>query len=161
TAWDRQRPPARRCRVEVAPKEAFCAITRRLEIGQRHRFLVLSVSRLHKDNGPSRIQVRLDGKAAADFEVPIRNAAEPDPLPVPVDRFCGKTIDVALVQMALAPQARVEWRGIDLAERDPVMFEAFEDSPEFAGELADGNGTIKIDSSEKFTGTAGLRITPD
>jgi hypothetical protein len=162
TSWDQQRPPARRCRVEVAPKEAFLAITRRLEIGERHRFLVVSVNRLEKDSGPSRIQVRLDGKAAAEFEVPIRNAAsDPDPLLVPVDRFCGKTIDVALVQMALTPQARVEWRGIDLAERDPVVFEAFEDSPEFAGELADGNGTIKVDLSEKFTGTASLRVTPD
>jgi hypothetical protein len=160
--WDQQRPAARRLHVEVAPKDAYFSIARRLEIGERHRFLVLSVNRPDKENGPSRIQVRMNGQAAAEFEVPARSSsADPDPLLVPVDRFRGTTVDVDLVQMAMTPQSRVEWRGIDLADRDPIVFEAFEESPEFAGELSDGNGAVRIDSAEKFTGTAGLRITPD
>jgi hypothetical protein len=161
-AWDQQRPPARRCRVEVAPREAFFSIARKLEIGEQHRFLVMSVNRLDKETGPSRIQVRFNGRAAAEFEVPIRSApADPDPLLVPVDRYRGKTVDVEIVQMALAPQARVEWRGIDLADHDPIVFEAFEDDPEFVSALADGGGTARLDQKEKFTGTVGLLVTPD
>jgi len=161
-AWDQQRPPARRCRVEVAPREAFFAIERRLDIGEHDRYLVLSVSRLEKDSGPSRIQVRFNGRAAAEFDVPVQaTPADPDPLLVPVERYRGQAVNVELVQIAQAPQARVEWRGIGLADCDPIVFEAFEDDARFVGELAEGAGTISLETSDKFSGTASLRVTPD
>src|SRR5205807_8336414 len=97
-AWDQHRPPARRCRVEVAPREAFFTIGRRLAIGERDRFLVLSVSRLEKDSGPSRIQARFDGRAIAEFDVPIHTGpGDPDPLLIPVNRYRGKEVDIELV----------------------------------------------------------------
>ncbi len=160
--WDQQRPPARRCRVEVAPREAFFAITRRLDIGEQDRYLSVSVSRLEKDTGPSRLQVKIKGRAVAEFDVPIQVApADPDPVLVPIDRYRGETVDVEIVQIALSPQSRVAWNGIDVVERDPLVFEAFEDDSKFVEQLTDGDGVAKLDQADKFTGTRSLRVTPD
>jgi hypothetical protein len=160
--WDPQRPPATRCRAEITPREGFSAWSRRIEFRNTDRFLVLSVSRLEKEVGPTRIQVRISGKAVAELEVPIQNSViAPDPLLVPIERFRGQTADVELFQIGLSPQSRVEWRGIGVSARDPIVFEMFEDDPDFAETLKLGNGTAVVDTSDKFAGSASLRVTPD
>ena len=161
-AWDPLTAAVRLCRVEVRPRDRFFSIARQLEIGSHDRFLVLSVNRLEKDTAPSRLQVRIDGRAIAEFDVPLyTNPGGPDPLLVPVDRYQKKTVEVELVQMAESPQSRVEWLGIGLADRNPLVFEAFDDDPEFVAELADGTGTGQLEKTDKFTGSASLRVTPD
>ena len=158
-SWDQHRPPGRRLHIEAAPRENFFSITRRLEIGARDRFLVLSVNRLERDSGQTRIQVRVDGRALAEFEVPVNTAPfDPDPLLAPIERYRSKIVDVELVQIGLAPPARVEWRGIGLADRDPLLFEAFEDDSVFVGALIDGDGTARLEQSDKFTGASAARI---
>ena len=117
-----------------------------------------SVSRLEKETGPSRIQVRMGGAAVAEFDVPVfTGPADPDPLVVPIERFRRLTSDVEIVQIAQTPQSRVEWRGIGLATRDPIVFEAFEDDPAFVGSLSQGTGDMSLDTSDKFAGTGSLR----
>ena len=113
--WDLRPPPFKRSRVEIAPRDTFFTLAQRLQINERDRFLVLSVNRLEKDTGPSRIQVRMGGSAVAEFDVPVfTGPADPDPLLVPIERFRRLSIDVELVQIAQTPQSRVEWRGIGL-----------------------------------------------
>ncbi len=161
-AWDLRPAPAKRSRIEIAPRDTFFTLTRRLEISERDRFLVLSVSRLEKDNGPSRIQVRIGGIAVAEFDVPIfTGSADPDPLLVPIERFRRLSIDVEIVQIAQTPQSRVEWRGIGLSTRDPIVYEAFEDDSAFVESLNQGTGVAALDTSDKFAGTGSLRVTPD
>ena len=161
-AWDMRPPPLKRPRVEIAPRDTFFALTRRMEINERDRFLVLSVNRLDKETGPSRIQVRMGGIAVAEFDVPVfTGPADPDPLLVPIERFRGLTIDVELVQIAQTPLSRIEWRGIGLASQDPRAFEVFEDDPAFAASLNQGTGTAALDPGDKFAGTGSLRVTPD
>ncbi|HLJ10762.1 MAG TPA: NPCBM/NEW2 domain-containing protein, partial [Planctomycetaceae bacterium] len=160
-AWNAERPPSKRCRVEVAPREAFFKIARRLEFGQRDRLLALSVSRLERNTEPSRIQVRIGGRALAEFEVAVHaGPGDPDPLLVPIDRYSGTSVDVELVQIG-SPQSRVEWRGIGLAQRDPLVFEALEDDSPMIEELTEGNGTAALETGDRFSGRASLRITPD
>ncbi|MBI3860831.1 MAG: NPCBM/NEW2 domain-containing protein [Planctomycetia bacterium] len=161
-AWIPRPAPFTRCRAETAPRDGFVSISRKLRVGERDRFLALAVSRLEKDVTPSRIQVRLAGRAAAEFDVPVHNAAiDPDPLLVPVDRYRGQTIDVELVQFALAPQSRIEWRGMTLTDRDPVAFELFEDDLALVKNLTDGAGTAFLDAREKYLGSASLRVAND
>jgi len=160
--WDHRAPPARRSRVEVAPRDTFFTLTRRLEISEHDRFLVLSVNRLEKDAGPSRIQVRINGSAVAEFDVPVFNAAiEPDPLVIPIDRFRGLTVNAEIVQISQTPQSRVEWRGIGISSRDPIVFEAFEDDAAFVDLVIQGPGSAVLDASDKFAGTASLRVSPE
>ncbi|HEY2250559.1 MAG TPA: NPCBM/NEW2 domain-containing protein, partial [Planctomycetaceae bacterium] len=160
-AWDHRAPPARGSRVEIAPRDTFLALTRRMEIGQRDRFLVLSVNRLEKETGPSRIQVRMAGSAVAEFDVPIFNTAvEPDPLVVPIERFRGSTVDAEIVQISQTPQSRVEWRGIGTSIRDPIVFEGFEDDPAFVDAVNQGTGQGALDMTEKYAGTGSLFVTP-
>lgn len=161
-AWLPRPAPATRCRVEVAPRESFVAISRKLRVSERDRFLALAVSRLEKDTGPSRIQVRLAGRAAAEFDVPVCAApVDPDPLLVPVERYRGQTIDVELVQFAQTPQSRVEWRGIGLVDHDPVALEIFEDDLAFVKDLTEGAGSGLLDAREKYLGSASLRVASD
>jgi hypothetical protein len=161
-AWDQRPGFNRRARIEIAPRDTFFTLTRKLQISPRDRFLVLSVSRLDKDTGPSRIQVRIAGTAVAEFDVPVfAGPADPDPLVVPVERFRGSAVDVEIVQISQTPQSRVEWRGIGVADHDPIVFEAFEDDPAFVDSLNRGTGAVTLDTSDKFTGTASLRVTPE
>jgi len=160
--WDQQRPPMTRLRTEVTPREGFSAWSRRIDCRPADRFLVLSVSRLEKEVGASRIQVRIGGKAVAEFEVPIQNSPiAPDPVLVPIERFRGQTVDVEIVQIPIAPQARVEWRGVAMSARNPVVFEVFEDDPSILESLSAGGGTARVDASDKFAGAASLLVTPD
>jgi hypothetical protein len=160
--WDGRAAPSRRSRIEIAPRDTFFTLARRLQINEKDRFLVLSVSRLEKDTGPSRIQVRIGGSAVAEVDVPIfTGPALPDPLLVPVERFRRLSIDVELVQIAQTPQSRIEWRGLALTSRDPVVFEAFEDNAAFVESLSQGMGAVALDSTEKFAGTDSLRVTGD
>lgn len=161
-AWDLRSPPVRRSRVEIAPRDTFFTLTKRLEIGERDRYLVLSVNRLDKDTGPSRIQVRIAGSAVAEFDVPLFNAAaEPDPLVIPIERYRGRTLDAEIVQLSQTPQSRVEWRGIGISDRDPIVFEAFEDDAAFVESINQGTGQAALDTAEKFAGTGSLRISPE
>jgi hypothetical protein len=161
-AWSPRPAPGTRLRVEVAPRESFVAISRKLEIREPDRFLALAVSRLDKDTAPSRIQVRLAGRAAAEFDVPVHSSAvDPDPLLIPVERFRGQTIEVGLVQFAQAPTSRIEWRGIGLVQSDPIVLEVFEDSLALMKNLTTGSGTAIFDAREKYSGSASLRVAND
>lgn len=108
---DQSQPQLARFVSEIAPRETSLSLSRRLEIGRDHGFLLVAVARADKDPG-SRIQVRIDGAVEAEFAVPPRKWPEPvPPLRFPVDRWRGKTIKVELVQMGETP---IEWRAISL-----------------------------------------------
>lgn len=161
-AWDAQRPPLRRLRIEESPRAGFSRFSRRLEIGEADRFLVLAVCRLEKDRTPSTIQVRVAGKALTELDVPVANApGDPDPLLVPIERFRGQTVEVDVFHLPQSPQSRVEWRGVGLVEHDPIVRELFEDDPAIGEALTDGIGKAAFDKSEKFSGAGSLRITSE
>jgi hypothetical protein len=166
-SWVPYPVPLTRCRAEVSPRESFVSITRKkVEISETDRFLALAVSRLEKDVAPSRIQVRLVGQTAAEFDVPVQTAAvDPDPLLVPVERFRGRSIDVELVHFANGPPggpaARVEWRGIALVASNPIVHELFEDGLVLVKDLTAGKGTVVYDVLDKYSGAASARVAGD
>lgn len=89
-------------------------LSSRLSIRPGNEQLLLSVSRL-PDSVPSQIEVRIDGKPAQTFELPVRSRASTPPLAVSLAEHRGRPVNVEILQRSRSPNALVEWRAISLA----------------------------------------------
>lgn len=159
--WDALHPQQRLYRFETSPRQGFFSLSRRLDVSPEHEFLMIAVSRWDKNILPSRIQLRIEGRAVAEFDVPVRPIpADPDPLLFPIEPYRGRSIEVEVVHLGEGPRSLVDWRGIALVEHDPVLFRLFEDEPRFLNELHDGDSIVRLDSAEKYAGESSLKMTP-
>lgn len=151
---------SRQFRTEIAPAEAFLAFSRRLAVGKSDRFLLLNVCRLEKSGTGTRIQVRIDGRAAGLFDVPPRTVpGDAEPFLIPVEAYRGRTVLVELFQIAADRQSRLEWRGISLLESDPRTVSLFDDDPQFVRKLTDGEATAEFVTDDKYAGAGSVRLT--
>jgi hypothetical protein len=154
-------PRTRRYWLDVSAPGSVIRLTRRLAIEPRHRWLLVSCNRFEKQTEPSVIQVLIDGRAVAEFEVPLRHAwQEAAPVLIPVDRFAGRTVEIELVQFSESAASRVEWRAIQLTDRDPQRVAVFEDEPDIAEHLALGQGLLAVSDEKPWSGTSCLRLAP-
>ncbi|MSR57636.1 MAG: hypothetical protein EXS05_08185 [Planctomycetaceae bacterium] len=155
------RPQALRFVTEVAPRAGWLGFSRQLEIQPEHHFLLLAASRFEKETAPSRIQVRVEGRATAEFELPVRNSLfEPDPLLVPVDGRSGRNVTFEVFQIGDTPQARVEWRAIDLVAANPVLYALFDEAnaAAFVDQLQPGPAAASLATEGSFTGPTNLQF---
>lgn len=144
----------------TAPGGAF-RLSRKLSVTPRHRLLIINCNRFDKSSEPSEIQVLINGKAVAEFDVPIRYAwQEAPPLLVPVEAYAGQTIDVAVVQFSAGAKSGVEWRSVQLAERDPQIVRVFDEEPAAVDQLSVGDGLLTFVTEGGVAGTAALRLSP-
>ncbi|MBS0265079.1 MAG: hypothetical protein JSS02_24320, partial [Planctomycetes bacterium] len=164
-SWSPFPAPQTRYRVEVAPQEAFLTLARKkIEIRAADKYLAIAVSRLEKDTSPSRLQVRVAGRAIAEFEVPVQTApTSPDPLLVSLAPYRGQTLDVELVQFSAAPPgqappARIEWRGAGILAGDPTGWELLDDNFALLPALSEGAGLAVFDVRERISGGASLEV---
>jgi hypothetical protein len=105
--------PQKQFHTEIGSRGGSIALSQRLELSGSQRFLAIAVCRSARDTPGSRIQVLVDGREAAQFEVPVRAGDRaPEPMFVPFERWQGRTVSIAIKQTSGAPQSLVEWRGI-------------------------------------------------
>lgn len=160
---DPYRPQALRFVTDVAAREGWMGISRHFEMRPDHRFLLLSASRFEKETTSARVQVRFDGRAAAEFELPIRNSPfEPDPLLVPLDGREGRQVAVEIVQLGDNPQARVEWRAVAPVPANPTMHALFDEANAalFVQQLQPGVAAASLEAEEAYIGPTCLKIGP-
>jgi hypothetical protein len=147
-------------RTEVAPGEEFFALSRRMTVGDSDRWLVINACRLDKEGAPPRVQVRIDERAVALFEVPWRSIpGDAEPLLVPVDKYQGRSVLVELFQIAGGSGTHVEWRAVTLVESDPRFVRLFDDEQPFIAKLTDGGAQAAFTTDEKYTGTGSVRLS--
>jgi hypothetical protein len=160
--WDATDPRSARYVSEVQPRLPFLAWSRSVRVTPQQNWLVLAATRFADGSTPSRVQVRIDGEEAAAFEVPLRNtASDPAPLSVALEKYRGRQVLLEVLHLPGGPQAKVDWRGVALVERLPGLLSVFEDEPQFATELTRGSGTAELRADEAYSGTHGLRVTPE
>jgi hypothetical protein len=140
-------------------------MSQKLRVASDDRYLAVFAHSPHDEFRPARIQVRVDGQVLGEFPVPAEHGRrEPDPLLFDVAAFRGKTVLVEILQLPGAigepKPAAVDWRGADLVSHRPGLVALFEDESDFVGKLADGDGTAIVESSEKQTGSDGLKVMP-
>ncbi|MBA3315761.1 MAG: hypothetical protein M3552_03060 [Planctomycetota bacterium] len=165
TRWDTRDWEEPRFRSFVAVDAGFVKLSRKLRVGSDDRYLAVFAHCPHDDFRPARIQARIDGTVLGEFPVPTEHGRrEPDPLLFPVAAYAGKAVTVEVIQLPGAigesKPAAVDWRGIDLVTHRPGLLALFEDSSEFVDQLTKGDGSATVETSEKQTGSASLKVMP-
>ncbi len=157
--WDETDPRAPAFRLETAARLPGLVLSRLLKPGSRDNWLCLAVSRF--GGPPSRIEVRISGTSAGSFDVPERIAkrGDPDPLVVSLRPYQGKDARIELV-LPPEPSQKLDWRGIAILENRPGLLCLFEEQPDFAKRLTEGEGKAEVIATDRYLGTASLKVTP-
>lgn len=163
--WDTRDWEDPRYRSFVSVENGYLLLSRSLRIDKEHRYLAVYAHSPHDEFRPARIQVRLDGTVLGEMPVPIEHSRrEPDPLLFPIDNFVGQTVLAEIIQLPGAinesKPAAVDWRGAELVSHRPGLRTLFEEDPEFANLLAEGEGSVALTTNDRNSGEASLQIAP-
>lgn len=127
--WEALDPRREGYRMLVCPRVPWLILSRSVEPSPNYKYLAMAVSRPQKTH-PAQIMVRLNGAEAAQFEVPIRhNAADPEPLVVPLPPAEAGTVDVEIVLLPLGPEAMLDWQSISLVPELPARRMLLDEEP--------------------------------
>ena len=137
-------------------------LSRRLQVAPGQDCLVIAVERAADGTSPAQVEVRLDGRSAGRFEVPVRASAaiEPDPLVVYLHAERGRELAIDLLPTASDERSWIDWRGLGLVARPPRIYRWFEDEPRFLAALPNGDSQAKLVRDDRFSGTDSVRLTP-
>jgi hypothetical protein len=112
--WDQRDQAAPAYRL-LAAAEKPLRLSLRTRINPTRYRLTLAVSR-PPQSPASKIEVLVDGKAAGQYDVPVRaDSRPPEPLSVLLSKYEGRDVLLELVQQSPDSRALVEWRAITLA----------------------------------------------
>ncbi len=147
----------------VASRAAGFSLVRRTEIGTDDNFLVIVATRYRDGGNRPKIEIRVDGEAIVQHEVPQRfpGQAEPPPLVVPLADYQdpGRTVRLELVQLPADDAIPVVWRSVRLTPQMPTLFQVFEDAGDFAPIDPDQTGTAAVTQDDHYTGRASVKVT--
>jgi len=157
--WERGDGGIERYVTESRSRIPFLTWSRKLRVRPEQNWLVLAVSRAPDKSEPSQIQVRIDGRAVAEFDVPVRPPlVDPAPLHVPLWPYQGREVTLAVTQLPGGPQATLEWRGIAVTGQSPNRLVLFQEGPEVPGLLREGEGTAHLEQQDVYAGRHALRV---
>ncbi len=161
TRWSSPELETRRLRHEWNSTLPHMSLTRTMRVGPQQQWLLVYVSRSGDPAGGigARVQVRINGRAVQEFDVPARNgAANASPLPVPVDVFRDQAIKVEVVLMPANDKAMIEWSSALLVERLPGLIEVLDDAPHAPMQLVAALDPIEMTSTDKYTTSSALLV---
>jgi S1-C subfamily serine protease len=162
----KQREPSDRpgtfARLLTGQKEPL-SLSRQLRLGQETDWLLLAVSQERTRDKAPLVQVHLNGELALEQAVPFRENERVDvkPLVLPLADYRHQRpgdVRIELRQTVPAEETPVEWRGIALAERLPMLREAFEDQGKFT--LVEGNAQVPatLVEEDRHSGRAAVKL---
>ena len=126
-------------------KDRPLVLNRELTLKPDDQWLVIAAARVRPQGAVPKIDVRIDGQPAAEFEVPdLRgNVDETPPLVVSLAPYQHKTTEASpTIQIEIrqlpgaADAAPIRWRSIYTTSRLPTVCELYEDQPQLAAESA-------------------------
>ncbi|WP_425617221.1 PDZ domain-containing protein [Anatilimnocola sp. NA78] len=156
----------------IVSKDKPLVLTRELTISPADQWLVVAAARLRNQGPPGKIEVRIAGKLAAEFEVPeLRSQAnETSPLAIPLEPYRKpgqQTLPVEIRQQAgPADAAPVRWRAIYTAERAPNSHMLYEDGSQLtavpsvtsSGTNSSGTSQATFTTADRFAGRGSLQL---
>ena len=159
--WDVTDPADPRYRVSFQPQSPYLSCRRPMRIGKRDSWLSISVAGITEQPPHTQLQIRIDGRAVGEFAVPAaRRNDEPIPLLLPIQDYRGRRVNLELCWMPAENATNVLLRSVSLLERRPGLVKIFEDAPPFATQLNEGEGQVQLDTTEKHSGDAALKVDP-
>ncbi len=114
--WDEYGAPPRGYRLLVAAAPGPLRVSGRLRPRPYRDRLLVVVSR-PPNVPPSRLEIRVEGRPAGSFDIPVRNAGQSPPLVVSLAEFHGREVAVDLIQWPAEERSLVLWEAIALVNR--------------------------------------------
>lgn len=129
------------------------ALSRRLTLGVKDRWLLLSVGQDRAQQGQPRVQVLLDGDLAFEQEIPFSDKwrSEVGPLVVPLQDYLRagpREVEAEIRQIPGEQETPVCWQGIGLFERLPMIQVLFEDEGAFVATAPEPVGGTATSAEE-------------
>lgn len=173
--WDVELPPAvapvlNHRRQSAAPGSEYILnvradarapvkLSRHVSIGPTNDCLVLAVERSATGSSLSQIEVFVDGRRVAQYEVPpvSDSAARPAPLVVYLKSYRGRDVLIEIVQTGGDERAWVTWRGLSLVPRPTRIYRWFEDDERLAADLA-GEAPLRLSRDSPYSGASALAL---
>lgn len=136
----------------------FVVLSRKVTLSSADRWLSLIVSRFEASSVPTRMQIKLDGRSAGEFEIPVRQGPiDPAPVTVPVPEGGERTVQVDVVIYAGTPDSWWEWRGL-VATPEPPGIRTLFDEVNVAWLPDPAAGSASIETGGAFSGEKFLRV---
>lgn len=144
----------------VAPTGDRLTLVRDVRVEPGQDVLVVALDRPADSSSASRVELRIDGERAAQFDVPSRADAmsEVGPLVIPLRPYLGKQIRLEIVHLATDQNSWVAWRGLSVVRQPPRVLRLFEDGVAGIENLGDGPRQARLEPDERFSGVASLRV---
>ncbi len=150
-----------RFRKVLRTRDRFVIASRSIKVGADHRWLSLAISRFAENTAASTVQIKIDGRSAGEFEVPLRQGPiDPDPLLVPVHDFQGRTVTVEAVLYSPTETSFVDWRGLALTTERPGVRQLFEDDEALVKTLRADRPVVETATEPVFSGKISLKMNP-
>jgi hypothetical protein len=111
--WDESDPAQRAYRLYVALGQATVRLSAPLQVRPGKDRLLLAIARPNGST-PSALEIRVDGQAAARFDVPQRPYQTVRPLVVSLAPYRGRTVNVEILVRSDDDRSLIEWRAITL-----------------------------------------------
>jgi len=120
-------------RLLAAVAEPYLLLSRTMPVTAADRWFSLVVSRFEALSKPTLVQIKIDGRSAGEYEIPIRyGPIDPDPLTVPLPTGPDRTVQVDVVIYSSGADSWLDWRGFAVtAERPGLRFLYDDDASAF------------------------------
>jgi len=129
------------------------------------RFLMLAVAATRHGGKPTKLEVRIDGEAIGEYEVPLRSRRNPMPPPIAIklEDFAGNDVQIEIVQLAIGDSAYVDWSAARFSPHLPTLIPLLEDEQKYVSTKDAGDqpaGTAALIEDDQHSGQRCLKLTP-
>lgn len=139
--------------------DRFVVASRSVKVDPDHRWLALAISRFAENTTTSTVQIKLDGRSAGEFDVPLRQGPiDPEPILVPVNDYAGRTVKLEAVLYSPAETSFVDWRGLALTTERPGVRQLFEDDDAVIQQLRRDRPIVSAASEPVYSGDASMKV---
>lgn len=150
-----------RFRRVLRSMDRFLVAKRNVKVGTDHRWLSLAISRFAENTAASTAQIKIDGRSAGEFEVPLRQGPiDPEPLLIPIHEYQGRTVNVEVVLYSPTETSYVDWRGLALTTERPGVRQLYEDDDALVQALRTDQPIVESASEPLFSGVRSLKVSP-
>ncbi len=161
SVFDSTDPRDLRFRKVLRTMDRFLVASRTVKVGPDQRWLSLAISRFAENTAASTVQIKLDGRSAGEFDVPLRQGPiDPEPLIVPVHEFQGRTVNMEAVLYSPTETSFVDWRGMMLTSERPGVRQLFEDDDAIVQVLRADQPVVEAVTDPAFSGRISLQVNP-
>ncbi len=156
--------------LAVAAIDEPFSLRRKVKLDAQDNWLMLFVDSVRSANKPPRIEVRADGEAIFDMDVPVREFLDRDVSPVAVPlknyrRANGDAVELEIIQTVAHKSDPVRWHAIQIVNQLPTLYELLEDDGEFAAleiepVAVEQRGRVEWSGDDRHSGARAVKVTP-